>query len=335
MLIMLSKVTPRALAKDLKKYWYGADPKTKGGAVYCMEHLMRTEMARVQTEAQKQSFEKNGFTEYMFIANSGCCGTCKALDGKPFKVSKMMPGENAAPLHPHCRCSVAAYEDSDEYEEWLSFLEKGGTTEEWEQIKATSFMKQAQDVKITDKQTQNEYSVNKNLVNSKKFHDKFENLPLGKAAQQSAYYESKVILEHRDGTAFEDVAVIDSRTGKLIATNNTYEKTFKSAMTQEEYTKVLNHKGGTVIIHNHAESTRLSKTDIFTAFATKNTDVSVAVGHNGSVHCIYDINRKIDIDKIYNLVYNSILEEYGNKDLATIKATDALYKSGAFKYLVL
>ena len=127
---------PRAIAKELSKYWYGNDPKTGGGAVYCMERLMRTELARVQTEAQKQSFEKNGFTEYMFIANSNCCGICKALDGKPLKVSKMMPGENAAPIHPHCRCSTAAYEDSKEYEEWLSFLEKGGTTAEYNKLKA-------------------------------------------------------------------------------------------------------------------------------------------------------------------------------------------------------
>ena len=128
---LIAGKNPRAITKDLKKYWYGADPKTGGGAVYCMERLMRTEMARVQTEAQKQSFEKNGFTEYEFIANSGCCGHCKALDGKHFKVKDMMPGENAAPLHPHCRCSVAAYEDSKEYEEWLDYLDKGGTTETW------------------------------------------------------------------------------------------------------------------------------------------------------------------------------------------------------------
>lgn len=127
---------PRAIARDLQKYWYGNDPKTGGGAVYCMERLMRTEMARVQTEAQKQSLEKNGFTEYEFIANADCCGICKALDGKHFKVSKMMPGENAAPIHPHCRCSVAAYEDSDEYEAWLNYLEKGGTTAEFEKMKA-------------------------------------------------------------------------------------------------------------------------------------------------------------------------------------------------------
>lgn len=127
---------PRAVAKELQKYWYGNDPRTGGGAVYCMERLMRTELARVQTEAQKQSFIRNGFEEYEFIANSGCCDICKNLDGKHFKVSKMMPGENASPMHPHCRCSTAAYSDRKEYDEWLDFLSKGGTTAEFEKMKA-------------------------------------------------------------------------------------------------------------------------------------------------------------------------------------------------------
>lgn len=95
------------------------------------ERLMRTELARVQTEAQKQSFERNGFEQYEFITNGGCCPICDALDGKHFKVEDMMPGKNAPPMHPNCRCSIAAYEDSEEYEAWLDYLDKGGTTEEW------------------------------------------------------------------------------------------------------------------------------------------------------------------------------------------------------------
>ena len=132
----------RVLAKELNKYWYGNDPRTNKGAVYCMERLMRTELARVQTEAQKQSFERNGFEEYEFIANSNCCDVCKALDGKHFKVIKMMPGENAAPMHPHCRCSTAAYEDSAEYDAWLDYLSKGGTTSEWEAKGKAEWQKQ-------------------------------------------------------------------------------------------------------------------------------------------------------------------------------------------------
>lgn len=124
---------PRALTKDLKKYFTGKDGT--GGMRYCMERLMRTELARVQTEAQKQSFMRNGFEEYEFIVNGGCCEICEGLKGKHFKVEKMMPGENAPPMHPHCRCSTAAWSDRKEYDEWLDFLDKGGTTEEWEKLK--------------------------------------------------------------------------------------------------------------------------------------------------------------------------------------------------------
>ena len=125
---------PRAIAKDLRKYWYGNDPKTGGGALYCMERLMRTELARVQTEAQKQSFNRNGFDMYTFICNhnGNTCSICSTLNGKHFKVKDMMPGSNAPPMHPNCRCSTAAYMDNDEYEAWVDYLSKGGTTKEWE-----------------------------------------------------------------------------------------------------------------------------------------------------------------------------------------------------------
>ena len=96
---------------------------------------MRTELARVQIEAQKQSFERNGFEQYEFIALGSACEICKELDGKHFGVEKMMPGENAPPMHPNCRCSVAAWVDDEEYEEWLDYLDKGGTTEDWNLMK--------------------------------------------------------------------------------------------------------------------------------------------------------------------------------------------------------
>lgn len=122
------------LSKDLQKYFIG-EPRLKNGkkgAKYRAEVLMRTELARVQTEAQKQSFIRNGFTQYQFIVNGGCCDICEEIKGKVFDVEKMMPGENAPPMHPLCRCSTAAYSDREEYEAWLDYLENGGTTAEWE-----------------------------------------------------------------------------------------------------------------------------------------------------------------------------------------------------------
>lgn len=130
---MIQGKNSRQLAKDLRKYYYGPEYLKNGkkGAVYNTERLMRTELARVQTEAQKQMFDKNGFTEYTFLALADCCDICAAINGKHFKVKDLMPGDNAPPMHPWCRCSISAYEDSEEYEAWLDFLDKGGTTAEW------------------------------------------------------------------------------------------------------------------------------------------------------------------------------------------------------------
>ncbi|HJC49104.1 MAG TPA: minor capsid protein [Candidatus Anaerostipes avistercoris] len=118
---------PRRLATHLRKRF--------GVSQSNAERLMITELARVQTEAQKQSFERNGFEEYTFLALGNACSKCKKLDEKHFEVKDMMPGENAPPMHPYCRCSIAAYEDSEDYEAWLDFLDKGGTTEEWNRLK--------------------------------------------------------------------------------------------------------------------------------------------------------------------------------------------------------
>lgn len=114
---------PRRLATHLRKRFGVSQSNAEG--------LMITELARVQTEAQKQSFERNGFEEYTFLALGDACPICKALDGKHFKIKKMLPGTNAPPMHPRCKCSTSAYEDSEDYEVWLDFLGRGGTTEEW------------------------------------------------------------------------------------------------------------------------------------------------------------------------------------------------------------
>ena len=144
---MIQGKNPRVLARELKN--------TFNTSTYDAERLMRPELARVQTEAQKQSFKRNGFTLYEFIVNSGCCDICQSKDGKHFKVENMMPGENAAPMHPHCRCSAAPWEDSDEYEAWLDYLDKGGTTEKWNATEKAKWKSQRRHEKKEQKRIEN------------------------------------------------------------------------------------------------------------------------------------------------------------------------------------
>ena len=95
-----------------------------------MYALMRTEMARVQTEAQMQSLKQNGFDEYQFLALGNACEICRAIDGKHFPVDKMMPGLNAPPMHPNCRCSTSAYMDRGEFDQWLDAKSNNGIDNE-------------------------------------------------------------------------------------------------------------------------------------------------------------------------------------------------------------
>lgn len=136
---MIQGKNSRQLAKDLRKYYYGPEYLKNGkkGAVYNTERLMRTELARVQTEAQKQAYIKEGTEEYKFMALGDACDICMAINGKSFKVKDMMPGENAPPLHPHCRCTTVSDDSKgrEELDALLDFVSKGGTTEEYNKLK--------------------------------------------------------------------------------------------------------------------------------------------------------------------------------------------------------
>ena len=134
---MVQGKNPRVLARELRK--------TFDVSIYNSERLMRTELARVQTEAQLQSYKENGFEEYEYMAchNRDVCANCKALDGKVFKIDDGMPGENAPPMHPSCHCATAAYMDLNAYEKWLDgYSEHGLSFKGWQERsgKAT-FMK--------------------------------------------------------------------------------------------------------------------------------------------------------------------------------------------------
>lgn len=127
---MVQGKNPRVLARELRK--------TFDVSIYNSERLMRTELARVQTEAQLQSYKENGFEEYEYMAchNRDVCANCKALDGKIFKIDDGMPGENAPPMHPSCHCATAAYVDLNAYEKWLDgYSEHGMSFKEWQENK--------------------------------------------------------------------------------------------------------------------------------------------------------------------------------------------------------
>lgn len=109
---MIQGKNPRVLARDVQKVLN----VSKRDA----ERLMITELARTQSAAQEAAYNEYGYDEYEYIAEPTACDICKPLDGKIFKVKDMQPGVNITPMHPHCKCSSAAYMSREEWDRKLT-----------------------------------------------------------------------------------------------------------------------------------------------------------------------------------------------------------------------
>lgn len=83
----------------------------KDSPLFCSERIAITETARVQESAAVESFKAGGYKEYVWIAETDerTCPTCAALDNQIFSTDEVEFGISLPPLHPFCRCSVAAY----------------------------------------------------------------------------------------------------------------------------------------------------------------------------------------------------------------------------------
>lgn len=122
----IAGVSSREMARRLKQ---NAFEKSEKDAF----RLARTELRRIQTDVAKDNYERNGIEQYEYMAvNPSACPICRELDGRIFDVAKMKAGLNAPPIHPNCHCTTAPHIDDNEYEQWLTWLEKGGTTEQWD-----------------------------------------------------------------------------------------------------------------------------------------------------------------------------------------------------------
>ena len=179
---------------------------------------------------------------------------------------------------------------------------------------------------ISEKSTQNEFSVNRKLVNTAEFHKRFNELPVRKAARESLYKQSIKMLEHRDGTAYEDIVAIDARTGKVIAKNDTYEHRFQSGFTNADVQLLNTYPGRIILLHNHPGSTRPSSADLI-SLHKHNAVATAVVGHDGSIRLVKDDYRLVGIEAKYLKWYNYYRKDLAEtQQLAEIHAMNQIYK---------
>ena len=306
---------PRELARHLQKRF--------GVSAYNANRLMTTELARVQTEAQKQSFVRNGFTQYTFLALGTACSVCRALDDKHFDVDDMMPGENAPPMHPNCRCSVAAYMDDESYNEWLdTYKEHGMSYEEWKKNYWNTVAEKGTYIESIKRIGTND--VDLNYIKTEDFRKKFSKITDNTAVNDAIRKYATAMLTHRNGTDGEDLYIIDSK-GELVLRKIAGKNELGVSITKKESLEIR-EKGKCIGIHNHPTNIPPTGSD-FSASGYRRYDFGIVVTHSGRVYK-YAVGNKaflpgmLDarIDKYTNPPYNLSVEK------AHIKALNEMVK---------
>lgn len=86
----------------------------KENAFFNAFRLAVTETARVQVWAGLKLMKEGGYDKYIWIAEPGACHICAPYNNQIFDMKYASMGNTLPPMHPFCRCSVAAYYDMDE-----------------------------------------------------------------------------------------------------------------------------------------------------------------------------------------------------------------------------
>ena len=310
---------PRVLARELNKVF--------NTGKYNCERLMRTELTRVQIEAQRQSYIKNGFKMYTFIANSDCCDVCKAITGKHFNVADMLAGTNAPPMHPHCRCSTAPYSDDKEYEDWLDFISNGGTTEEWEKIKSNAQVERGGSKRIGTNEVDLKY------IASKEFRNKFNKITDNTAVNDALRNYATAMRTHRNSTDGEDLYIINAKTGKMLTRKIAEKEELQVSLDRKVVAELRqNYFGEMIGIHNHPTNVPPTGSD-FTTAGYRGYKFGIVVTHSGKIYK-YECGDR----PFLSLALDERIDKYTQKDYnldtesAYKKALDEFQKEYGIKW---
>ncbi len=130
--------------------------------------------------------------------------------------------------------------------------------------------------------------VNKAMIDSSEYRRRIDKISGNTEVNRSIWNKAKEMLTHRSGTKYEDLAFIDSTTGKSLINKGFDQENYAkpSKKMQEMLRKAEPY---TIIgVHNHPGSSIPSYADIKTC-ANRKYKCGVVVGHDGSIF-VYSVN---------------------------------------------
>lgn len=140
-------------------------------------------------------------------------------------------------------------------------------------------------------------------IRSDDFKQVFENLTENKELNETLYNSAIEILEHRDGTVYEDLYMIGLN-NDFVLKNTTENRPYRCSFNQEQKDKVLEIPiNSFVTLHNHSNGAPPSPIDFNHSFSFT-YPFGIIVGHNGAIYKFYRVKRRISNKQETKIINN-------------------------------
>lgn len=294
---------------------------------------------RAGADTTLKNVERDG-AQFAWIPAGDTCPFCLTLasNGWQYQSKNAMKNGHASHIHANCDCTYAVRFDNktnvkgynpEKYRE-MYYNAEGKTPQERinsmrrihyqenrDKILAQKKANYEEKKKYLSKEDSHKGQPNKNTriarktIESPDYGRRLSRLQESKKVINVAKTEARKMLDHRNGTLFEDLTYIDSVTGEFI-TRNDYNKEREVWPNKKMKTMLENADNRTIIaIHNHPESTFPSLADIRSA---KKYKYGIIACHDGTL-IKYTSNDKINGPAYVSAVANLEKTGYNKKGI--------------------
>lgn len=301
--------------------------------------LVRTESAFFHNQMELLSYEDAEITKYKFVAvlDKRTSRICQKHDNVVYRVDEAVPGINYPPLHPWCRSTTIAYDEDADYSK-LERRARNPETGKVEYVPADMSYKEWYDKYVVEPRERElsgrQFGANLDYVRSDEFLNKLKKHPKTSHLSDSIARVSRQMLQHRNGTPYEDYYLLDAETGRVVALSNKARKR-KGVVYNDQVRNAFKESSeqSLVSIHNHPSGYPPSLSDFASLQQrSKNNTVKygLTIGHDGSVYWYSKPNKRIH--KKANHEYENLIEKMIKLGYTEVKAQEKTLTLFAEKY---